>query len=577
MTAILEAFRGLLGFGSAAAYLTLIVSLRSEEAATSTGVLVAIVCLILRGLLPRGFLRSLGTAASAPAGTAGRLPTPFRWLRSALAAAAGAFALLPLVLPDEVPFNSGPPLTLGLVIAFATAELYVALASRGLFGPPDAAGRRLTGADFGLLVLLPLYLLLIANGAFLTSGDNKATRLLGPLLVHERSLDLSLLPEFQREPDHYSAVRVGGRLLPSFPLGTGILTVPYAVLATQSSGPDYPFGLVNRWERHVSALFLSAAAAAFFYSLRRRYGDGPAVATTFVFAVATAAFSSVGQALFSMTGEVVLLAVALLLLIPPGRSAAAAAGAGFVLGAAFLCRPTALLPSAALTLWLLPAGRRRLLLPFLAALAVSIGAVIALHVGLYGNVLGGYGLLNLGAGRWGLSLGEGLLGVLVSPSRGALVWFPYLLAVPVGIGAVRQNPDLRALFGAALLSVLANLALSAGYYKWWGGYSLGPRLTAEAAPFIALLTLPLLLGFRRLPAVGRAVILALVAMAAGTQLLGVTSGPAIDWNVTVSVDRNRAALWSVRDSQILAAWWTGWYPSWKAPARGETDGGAKAR
>ncbi len=576
MTAILEAFRGFLGFGSAAAYLTLIVSLRSDAAATSTGVLVAIVCLILRGFLPGGFFRSLGTAASAPAGTAGRFPTPFRWLRTALAAAAGAFALLPLVLPDEVPFNSGPPFTLGLVIAFATAELYVALASRGLFGHPDAAGRRLTGADFGLLVLLPLYLLLIANGAFLTSGDNKATRLLGPLLVHEGSLDLSLLPEFQREPDHYAAVKVGGRLLPSFPLGTGILTVPYAALASQSSGPDYPFELVNRWERHVSALFLAAAAAALFYALRRRYGDGPAVSTTLVFALATAAFSCVGQALYSTTGEVVLLAVALLLLVPPGRGAAATAGAGLALGGAFLCRPTALLPAAALCLWLVPAARRRLLLPFLAALALSIGAAIALHVGLYGNVLGGYGLTNLLSSRWGQTFGEGLLGVLVSPSRGALVWFPYLFAVPFGIGSIRRNPDVRALTGAALVSVLANLGLAAGYFKWWGGYSFGPRLTAEAAPFFALLTLPLWLGFRRLPALGRGAILLLVAIAAGTQLLGVTSRPAVGWNVTVSVDQNRAALWSVRDSQLLAAWWPGWYPSTKAPARGQI-GGAGAR
>lgn len=579
MTAIVKTARALLAFGSAAAYLTLLTSLRQSQEPVGENVLalsalVAVVCLILRGLLPGGFLRSLGAAASAPAGSALPLPTSFRRLRTMLATAAGLFVLVPLVLPKEVPFNVGRPLNAGVVIALAAAELYAALATRGLFGLPDTRGRRLAGTDVALLVLLPLYLLSIANGELLTSGDNKATRLLGPLLVHERSLDLSRLPEFQRDPKHYSAVRVGERLLPSFPLGTGILTVPYALIASRAYGPDYPFELVDRWEKHVSALFLVASAAALFLALRRRWGDGPALATTLVFAFATAAFSCVGQALYSTTGEVLLLALALTLLVPPGRGTVAAAGAGLALGGAFLCRPTALLPAAALGLWLLPVARRRLLPPFLATFAVSVGAVVVLHVALYGNVLGGYGLMNLSAGRWGKTLGEGLLGVLVSPSRGAFVWFPYLLAVPLGLGAVRRDSDLKALSGVALLSVLANLGLAAGYDKWWGGYSFGPRLTTEVAPFLALLTLPLWLGLRRLPAFGRAATLLLVAAAAGTQVLGAYSRPAIQWNGTVSVDRSGTSLWSVRDSQILAAWWSGWYPSWKAPAKSEIGGAA---
>lgn len=566
--------RGLLGFGSAAAYLALLVLLGPGAGQFRSGdfdksVFVAVVCLILRGLLPGGFLRRFSAAAPAPP-----FPASCRRLRATLAVAAGLVALLPLVLPKEVPFASGRPLTAGVVVAFAAAEFYAALATRGLFGPPDVTGRRLAGADFALLVLLPLYLLSIANDKLLNSGDNKATRLLGPLLVHERSFDLSRLPEFQRDASHYSAVRVGERLLPSFPLGTGILTVPYAALASRSFGPDYPAELVDRWEKHVSALLLCAASAAIFLALRRRWGDGPALLTTLVFALATAAFSSVGQALFSTTGEVALLALALFLLIPPGRGAGAAAGAGVALAAAFLCRPTALLPAAALGMWLLPASRRRLLPAFLAALAISVGAVIAIYVGLYGNVLGGYGLMNLRAGRWGRTLGEGLLGVLVSPSRGALVWFPYLLAVPLGISALRRDSDLRVLSAAALLSLLANLGLAAGYDKWWGGYSLGPRLTAEASPFLALLTLPLWLAFRRLPSPGRASFVLLTALAAGTQILGAYSRSAIEWNGTVNVDHIRASLWSVRDSQILAAWWSGWYPSWKGPAKGEIGGTA---
>lgn len=580
MKPLVEPVRGILGFGSAAAYLSLLASVRPDpehvgKTALEMPVLVAVVCLVLRGLLPGGFLRNLRTAAAALPGAAPALPRAWRNVRTGLAAAAGLFALFPCFLQKGILFTMGPVFTSGVLLAFAAFELYAALASRGLFAAPDALGRRLAGPDFALLVLLPVYLLSIGNSALLSSGDNKATRLLGPLLVREGSLDLSRLHDFQVDPDHYSAVRVGGRLLPAFPLGTGLLTVPYAVIAVRSTGPTFPDVLVDRWEKHASALFLCASTAALFFALRRRFGDGAALATTLVFSLGTAAFSCVGQALWSMTGEVVFLSLALLLLVPPGRGAVAAAGAGLALGAAFLCSPTAILPAAAMGLWLLPAGRRKLLAPYVSSLAVAVGAVLLLNQALYKNVFGGYGLTNLTERRWGETLGEGLLGVFVSPSRGVLPWFPFLLAVPLGLARIKRDLDIRVLFAAALLSVLANLGLVAGYDKWWGGYSLGPRLTAEVAPFLALLTLPLWLEFKRLPRAGRIVTPLLVAVAVGTQLLCSNSRAAIEWNGTVAVDRNAGSLWSVRDSQLLAAWWPDWYPSWKPPAQAEIGGAAR--
>lgn len=571
MKPLLEPVRGILGFGSAAAYLSLLASLRPDpehvaRTALEKPVLVAVVCLLLRGLLPGGFLRNIRTAAATLPGAAPALPRAWRNVRLGLAAAAGLFVLFPCFLPKEIPFTTGSAFTPGILVAFAAFELYSALSSRGFFGAPDVLGRRLVGPDFALLVLLPVYLLSIGNSALLSSGENRATRLVGPLLVGEGSLDLSRQHDYRIDPDHYSAVRVGGRLLPAFPPGTGILTVPYAALAVRSTGPDFPDLLLDRWEKHTSALFLCASTAALFFALRRRFGDGAALATTLVFSFGTAAFSGVGQALWPSTGEVVLLSLALLLLLPPGRGAAAAAGAGLTLGAAFLCSPTVLLPAAALGLWLLPVRRRALLSPYVVGLAVAVGASLLFNQTLYGNVFGGYGLTNLAGWHLGETFGEGLLGVLVSPSRGALPWFPFLLAVPFGLARIRHDPEVRVLLAAALLAILANLGVAAGADKWWGGYSLGPRLTAEAALFFALLTLPLWLEFPRLPRAGRIVTPLLVAVAAGTQLLGGYSRAAIEWNGKVAVDQISESLWSIRDSQLLAVWWPGWTPSWQPPA-----------
>ena len=46
--------------------------------------------------------------------------------------------------------------------------------------------------------------------------------------------------------------------------------------------------------------------------------------------------------------------------------------------------------------------------------------------------------------------------------------------------------------------------------------------------------------------------------ASATQLLAAYNPRAADWNSVVNVDDHPRVLWSVRDSQLAAAWWPGW-------------------
>lgn len=523
--------------------------------------------LVLLGVLRDGWLRRLAASLRGQAEVPAPLPRAARAARAVLFAASAAFLALPAVLPPTRPWPSEPAVGIAYVLIAATAILYAFLSARGLFGPVARDGRRLTGLDFGLLVLLPLYVLSTSNGLLHTSGDNMATRLLAPHLVRTGSLDLTGVGEFASEPDHYSGVRHGGKLLPAFPLGTGLLAVPYAALALPFSGAPLEPDLVDRWEKHFSALCLVAATALLFLGLRRRFGEGPALVTSLVFALGTTAFSCAGQAVFSTTGEVLCLAAALFFLVPEDRERPAAAAGGLALAAAFLCRPSAALPAAFLSAWLLFSGRKRD--AFLCGGAFGLGAAAscAWLFSLYGHPLGGYGLMNVRSGAWGTTFLAGLAGNLVSPSRGLLVFFPYLLLLPFVLGPIRQTKGLASLWAASLAATLAPVLLSAAYYKWWGGHSIGPRLLTEASPFIALLTLPLWIEFRRLPLAVRGTAIVLVLFAAVTQVLGVWSPRAGAWNSAVNVDWNPAARFSLRDSQILATWWPGWYPSWKRTPR----------
>src|SRR5262249_41557538 len=156
-------------------------------------------------------------------------------------------------------------------------------------------------------------------------------------------------------------------------------------------------------------------------------------------------------------------------------------------------------------------------------------------------------------GAWAGSIPEGLAGLLVSPSRGLLVYSPVLLFALGGAVLAfgeRVAPLLRWLAGAAGASVL----MLAGFSVWWGGHSFGPRLLADVLPILALLLLPVwprLQGSRPL----RAVFLVLLGLSVGVQVVGAFYHPSsrsLDWNTSPrDVDEAHDRLWDWTDPQIL--------------------------
>jgi hypothetical protein len=298
--------------------------------------------------------------------------------------------------------------------------------------------------------------------------------------------------------------------------------------------------------------------ASAFGALRTPLGEGPALATALLFGLATPAFTTSGQAMWSTTGEVFCLCLALRLQLPGVPTRATLAAAGLALAAAFVCRPTALVPAGVLALLAFERSRRAIWLALPLGAGVLAASVLLFRT--YGHPLGGYGLMNSGSAMWGGSVLTGLAGNLVSPSRGALLWFPHLLFVPLAWRYARHDESLRGPWLASLAISLFTLALAASYRVWWGGYSTGPRLLAEAAPFLAILLSPLAKAWSELGGVRLALAVA-TALAAATQVLSAYGAHAVAWNEEVRMSRRPEVLWSIRDSQLAAAWVPRWEPS----------------
>ena len=192
--------------------------------------------------------------------------------------------------------------------------------------------------------------------------------------------------------------------------------------------------------------------------------------------------------------------------------------------------------------------RRRDLAWFAAGALPTMAAVVIGLDRLYGHPLGGYGLMH--RATWGHNVLESLLGTLLSPSRGLLPFYPYLLLCPLAWRRLQPTPVLRRWLLASLAAVGAYVALVSAFDHWTGGWSIGPRLLTEAAPFLAILTVPAWLSLSRRPRWRGAFLLA-VAFAASTQVLAVYGDRAERANFHLT---DTAAFWSLRRSQLAAIW-----------------------
>ena len=307
----------------------------------------------------------------------------------------------------------------------------------------------------------------------------------------------------------------------------------------------------------VALLYLTAAG---FVSRRR------ALLTAAAYAAGTCVWAISSQSLWQQTAEIFFLSLGLWCLarVPdPWRRGIAA---GLALSLAAACRPTAVIVGATAAVWLLASDRRAFTAFVLAALpaAVTVLAYNAYYFGSpldFGQLVSGAQVAQFKTGSpelWQTPLWLGAAGLLLSPSRGLLVYSPFLVAAFAGAVLAWKDPRYRSLrfltFAVPALWIPAFM-----WFDWWGGWTYGYRPIVDSVPLLALLCLPALdwiLG-RRVRGVAFAM---LIAWSVLVQALGVFAYSPWGWNMkvvdaqgnrgNVDLPGYRDRLWSFRDWQI---------------------------
>jgi hypothetical protein len=407
-----------------------------------------------------------------------------------------------------------------------------------------------------VFVVAPAAALLLSCDPTIMSGDSQPVMLQAVSLVRHGRWEVS---EFVRcykgstySPDGrlpYFLRQERGGVYSAYPSGMVTFAVPVAAAARALGANLDSTRVRDRLEKWTACWVACGCLALFFLLALHRVGPAPAWVMTALLAGGSVMYSSVGQALWQHGGVILGSLAALLLEFRQARRPSLPAtllqGAASALMVA--CRLSAGLFVLPFGAWvLLRSPRRAAWLAVAAAAAYSPWA--AMYASIYGTPLGPSSG-QLAADNFSADLLASLLGVLVSPGRGLLVYQPWLLLGAAAlVPAVRRHfPDRERaaapagwrLFCAAVIA--AHLALVSSWWCWWGGYCWGSRLAGDVVPLCALLVLRPLAALWSTAAGRRLVV--------GVGLLAVlTHVPAVylhsdQWNLALGDPQDPAPLW----------------------------------
>jgi hypothetical protein len=283
-----------------------------------------------------------------------------------------------------------------------------------------------------------------------------------------------------------------------------------------------------------SAVFIFLTACAFTTSAR-------AALIALVYGLGTGVWSTSSQTLWQHGPNEFFLAMGTYFLIRAEMNWKHAAWCGLAYSAAVACRPTSVIVAVAAGIYLLVrlvTARRTALVPYVLA-ALPIAAALAAYNTYY---LGGplkFGQAEVGhmvaAGKtggnkdlWQTPLWLGATGLMVSPSRGLLVFSPFMIFAMGGLVALWTQRRYAPLWPVTI-AMLVLLGVAFKWFDWWGGWCYGPRPIVDTMPFFALLLIPVIDWIWRRKVV-LVLFLILAAWAVAVQVLGVTAYDMFGWN-----------------------------------------------
>ena len=236
---------------------------------------------------------------------------------------------------------------------------------------------------------------------------------------------------------------------------------------------------------HLAAALVEVLAALLLWSVLRRFvGPRWAVALILLYWLGTSVRTVAAQALWQHAGVHLAISGALWLIYVDGRvTPRRELLAGLAMGLGTVVRQTTALIAIGTARLPWPISMVRPLAPVAFAVGWAIGVIPLL---VYDQLAFG-SLFEQGYGDkpFDADIGNGIYGLVLSPSRGILIYEPWIVAALVALALAWRRPGHVALrtrgLSVAWLVLLYTYARDA---EWWGGRVFGPRFLDDLAPAV---------------------------------------------------------------------------------------------
>ena len=262
-----------------------------------------------------------------------------------------------------------------------------------------------------------------------------------------------------------------------FPPGMGILALPFFAPFVLTGANPLDLGLLVHGG-HVVAAIVEILATLILWSVMRRFASPRwSLVLVLLYFLATSVRTVASQALWQHSGVHLAVASALWLIlreeaVPLSRDFLA----GLLLGLGAVVRQTTALVAVGLH-----GFRPTRLVVMLLGAAIGVAPLLAYNDLAFGSALEqGYGTKSFAT-----PIQTGLYGLLASPSRGMLVYTPYLIFAFFALfRAWRWPGEVAGRLRGLSLAWIAALVLYATYSEWWGGRVFGSRFLDDFVPIL---------------------------------------------------------------------------------------------
>ena len=421
-----------------------------------------------------------------------------------------------------------------------------------------------------LLLFIIFYFIYNINLRTINSGDTWPAAMLPFAILRDRALYLDMFASyFQSMPfNSYMVVLLDGHYFSFYPIVIPVLITPlYLIPYLLLNSLHYPMDMLNTGFylivfilEKIFASFIAASSVVFcFMAWRELMRKEIAYICTAIFALATNTWTTSSQALWQQGMAELILSMLIYLVVinEKNRLERRIVCMGVLSGLFIFNRPSDSLLLLPLLVYVVGLAAKDIL--YCAGPMILSGLPFLIYnVNHFKNVFGGYGGL-LSEFMLSPTVLANLSGLLVSPSKGLLVYSPILILSAFGYGQIVdiESENLRRFLYVAGFSILLQIGVYSCFRVWWGGQCYGPRYLVSILPFLVTyigLYFNGMLNFgniRRKDLTYLSLIVVLLFWSIFVQAVGAFCYPNGNWDGNPqNVDQHPERLWNWNDTQI---------------------------